>query len=107
MLACAILRKVSPAPFVPNSVCVMEQFDKATFAQVLLRMTIVPERRVEVRPDEDDAYRVDASPLWRMGKKLLGAYLPWRFRAGEPFHAGLPWKGMDLGLKVMSGLLAR
>jgi hypothetical protein len=37
---------------------------------------------------------------------LLGVYLPWRFNAGNPFHAGLPWKGMDVGLKVMSKVLA-
>jgi sulfide:quinone oxidoreductase len=36
----------------------------------------------------------------------MGVYLPWRFRHGNPFHAGLPWKGMELGLKVMSSLLA-
>ena len=28
------------------------------------------------------------------------------FNAGNPFHAGLPWKGMDAGLKVMSKVLA-
>jgi hypothetical protein len=28
-------------------------------------------------------------------------------RSGEPFHAGFAWDAMDLGLKVMSKLLAR
>ena len=51
-------------------------------------------------------YRVGSSPTWRLGKKLLGVYLPWRFGSGKPFHAGLPWRGMELGLKVMSQLLA-
>jgi NADH dehydrogenase FAD-containing subunit len=92
--------------FEPNSMCVMEQFDKATFAQVPLRVTGIPERPVEVRPDADGAYRVGSSLLWRPGKKLLGVYLPWRFNAGCPFHAGLPWKGMEAGLKVMSKVLA-
>ena len=92
--------------FEPNSMCVMEQFDKATFAQVPLRVTGNPDRPVEVRPDANGAYRVGSSILWRPGKKLLGVYLPWRFGAGNPFHAGLPWKGMEAGLKVMSKVLA-
>jgi sulfide:quinone oxidoreductase len=85
--------------------CVMEQFDKATFAQVPLRLTALPDRPIEVLAD-DPAYRVGSSAAWRLGKKLLGAYLPWRFRAGKPFHAGLPWAGMDAGLRVMSHVLA-
>ncbi len=92
--------------FEPTSMCVMEQFDKATFAQVPLRVTGVPEKPIEVRPGAAELYKVGSSPLWRLGKVLLGFYLPWRFRAGNPFHAGLPWKGMEVGLKVMSGLLA-
>lgn len=51
---------------------------------------------------EDDHYRVGVSPIWRTGKKVLGVYLPWWFGNGEPFHAGLAWEAMDLGLKVMS-----
>ena len=53
------------------------------------------------------AYRVGVSPAWRLGKKLLGVYLPYRFRAGRPFNAGAPWRAMDVGLKAMSTLLAR
>jgi NADH dehydrogenase FAD-containing subunit len=93
--------------FDPVSMCVMEEFDKATFAQVPLRVTGDPLRPVEVRPDADGAYRVGVSPVWRVGKKLLGLYLPFRFRAGRPFHAGAPWKAMETGLKVMSTTLAR
>ncbi len=44
--------------------------------------------------------------MWRLGKKILGLYLPMRFRAGEPFHAGAAWKMMEVGLKGMSGVLA-
>ena len=61
---------------------------------------------MEVRPDADGLYRVGSSPAWRVGRKLLDLYLPWRLRAGKPVHAGLPWKGMALGLKAMAGLLA-
>ena len=87
--------------------CVMEEYDKATFAQVPLVVTTDPDRPVAVRPGADGAYRVGVSPAWRAGKKLLGLYLPYRFRAGLPFHAGIPWRAMDLGLKGMSTLLAR
>jgi NADH dehydrogenase FAD-containing subunit len=93
--------------FDPVSMCVMEEFDRATFAQVPLRVTGDPDRPVEVRPDADGAYRVGVSPVWRLGKKMLGLYLPLRFRAGRPFHAGAPWKAMEIGLKGMSTTLAR
>jgi sulfide:quinone oxidoreductase len=46
------------------------------------------------------------SPLWRLGKKALGLYLPLRFRRGQPFHAGTAWQAMDLGLKGMARVLA-
>jgi sulfide:quinone oxidoreductase len=93
--------------FDPVSMCVMEEFDKATFAQVPLRVTGDPARPVEVRPDAGGAYRVGVSPVWRLGKKMLGLYLPLRFKSGRPFHAGAPWKAMEIGLKGMSTVLAR
>lgn len=103
----SVIRGTKPAlAFEPTSMCVMEQFDKATFAQVPLRLTGVPERPIEVRPEAAASYKVGSSPIWRLGKALLGVYLPWRFGAGNPFHAGLPWQGMELGLKVMAGLFA-
>jgi sulfide:quinone oxidoreductase len=92
--------------FDPVSMCVMEMFDKATFAQVPLRLTGDPARPVEVRPGADGDYKVGVSPLWRLGKKVLGIYLPMRFTAGEPFHAGTAWQLMDVGLKGMAGVLA-
>lgn len=94
------------ATFDPVSMCVMEQFDKATFAQVPLRLTGDPARPVEVHPDRQDLYKVGVSPLWRLGKKLLGVYLPMRFRVGDPFHTGTAWQAMDVGLHAMSGVLA-
>ncbi len=93
--------------FDPVSMCVMEQFDKATFAQVPLQLTGDPARPIEVRPDADGAYRVGSSVAWRAGKKMLGMSVPWRFRNGLPFHAGAFWRGMDTGLKAMSGTLAK
>ena len=53
----------------------------------------MPDKPVEVRPDAGDDYKV-------------GVYLPMRVRAGEPFHAGMAWQLMDVGLKGMSGVLA-
>jgi NADH dehydrogenase FAD-containing subunit len=94
------------AAFDPISMCVMEMLDKATFAQVPLRVTGDPEHPVEVRPGAGDDYKVGVSPLWRVGKKVLGFYLPMRFSAGEPFHAGAAWQLMDVGLKGMAGALA-
>jgi sulfide:quinone oxidoreductase len=92
--------------FDPVSMCIMEMFDKATFAQVPLRLTGDPTRPVEVRPDADGLYKVGVSPIWRLGKKMLGAVVPMRFHAGEPFHAGTAWQLMDVGLKGMKGVLA-
>jgi NADH dehydrogenase FAD-containing subunit len=93
--------------FEPVSMCVMEEFDKATFAQVPLELTGDPEHPVTVSADADGAYRVGVSPLWRLGKKMLGLYLPLRFRNGLPFHEGAPWRAMEVGLKGMSTALAR
>jgi sulfide:quinone oxidoreductase len=45
-------------------------------------------------------YRIGSSPIWRLGKLALGTYLPWRFKAGNPFYSGLPWKGMEASLKA-------
>ena len=93
-------------PFDSVSMCVMEMFDKATFAQVPVEATGDPERPVRVRPDADGDYKVGTSPAWRLGKKMLGFSVPMRFAAGEPFHAGKAWQAMDVGLKAMSGVLA-
>jgi NADH dehydrogenase FAD-containing subunit len=93
-------------PFDPISMCIMEMFDKATFAQVPLELTGDPDRPVAVRPDADGDYKVGTGTTWRLGKKMLGATVPMRFHAGEPFHAGLAWQMMEVGLKGMSGVLA-
>jgi sulfide:quinone oxidoreductase len=106
-LAAELLGREPKLDFDPVSMCVMEQFDKATFAQVPLRLTGDPEKPIEVRPDADGEYRVGSSKLWRVGKKMLGYSVPWRFSRGEPFHGGAFWRGMDLGLRAMSGVLAK
>jgi len=93
-------------PFDSVSMCIMEMFDKATFAQVPVELTGDPARPVRVRPDADGDYKVGTSPVWRLGKKMLGFAVPMRFAAGEPFHAGKAWQAMDVGIKAMSGMLA-
>jgi hypothetical protein len=94
-------------PFDSVSMCIMEMFDKATFAQVPVEVTGDDARAVRVRPDADGDYRVGTSPVWRLGKKVLGYSVPMRFGAGDPFHAGRMWQAMDLGIRAMSGVLAR
>jgi len=93
-------------PFDSVSMCIMEMFDKATFAQVPVELTGDPDRPVRVRPDADGDYKVGTSPVWRLGKKMLGFSVPMRFSAGEPFHAGKAWQAMDVGIKTMSSMLA-
>ncbi len=97
-----ILGETPSATFDPVSMCIMEQFNKATFAQVPLRLTGDPAHPVTVREDAMDQYRVGYGSLWRIGKKMLGAAIPERFSAGQPFHAGPTWAVMEAGLKVMT-----
>jgi sulfide:quinone oxidoreductase len=105
-IAADILGAEPETSFDPVSMCIMEQFDKATFAKVPLRLTGDPAHPIEVRPDADGDYRVGSSKVWRMGKKMLGTSVPWRFRHGRPFHGGAFWSGMDVGLRTMSGLFS-
>lgn len=106
-LAAELLGGEPELDFDPVSMCVMEQFDKATFAQVPLRLTGDPAHPIEVRPDANGDYPVGSSKAWRAGKKMLGRSVPWRFGRGEPFHGGAFWRGMDLGLRAMSSVLAK
>lgn len=106
-IAAEVLGRKPEVDFVPMSMCVMEQFDKAVFAQVPLRYTGDAQRPVEVDVADTDHYKVGVSPLWRVGKSALGFYLPWRFGGGKPFHSGFAWNMMDLGLKAMSSVMAK
>ena len=97
-----ILGEETKAAFDPVSMCIMEQFDKATFAQVPLRLTGNPDAPVAVREDAAELYRVGSGLVWRAAKKMLGAAIPMRFTAGQPFHAGATWAVMDAGVGVMA-----
>jgi sulfide:quinone oxidoreductase len=99
--------KLPGVRYAPMSMCVMEELNCATFAQVPLKYTGDEARSVGVDTEDTEHYKVGVSPIWRVGKKVLGLYLPWRFGNGEPFHAGFAWEAMDLELKVMSKVLAR
>ncbi|HZO69124.1 MAG TPA: FAD-dependent oxidoreductase [Kribbellaceae bacterium] len=97
---------VETRDFEPTSMCVMEMFDTATFAQVPLATTGDPAGPVRVADDAGSRYRVGVSPVWQLGKKTLGLYLPWQFKAGRPFHGGRAWSAMELALRGMSAALA-
>lgn len=105
-IAADVLGRKATVDFAPMSMCVMEQFDKAVFAQVPLRYTGDPQKPVAVDVADTEHYKVGISPLWRLGKSALGFYLPWRFGSGKPFHAGFAWDVMDLGLKAMARVMA-
>ena len=106
-LAAEIAGEKPEVNFEPMSMCVMEELNKATFAQVPLKYTDDPTKPIAVDTEDTENYKVGVSPIWRVGKMAIGLYLPWRFGSGKPFHAGLAWDAMDLGLKVMSKLLAK
>ncbi len=106
-IAADVLGRKPEVDFHPMSMCVMEQFDKAVFAQVPLKYTGEAQRPVEVDVEDVDHYKVGVSPLWRVGKSALGFYLPWRFGSGKPFHSGFAWNMMDLGLQAMSHTMAK
>jgi hypothetical protein len=106
-IAGAVLREGPRTVFDPVPMYVMEGLDSATFAQVPLGLTGAADRPVAPGADREREYRVGVSPAWRLGKKALGIYLPWRFRAGKPIHAGAAWSVMDAGFKAMSSAMAQ
>jgi sulfide:quinone oxidoreductase len=106
-LSAQVLGTVPQVDFEPSSMYLMEGLDRATFVQVPLRLTGMPGKPVEVSTEDEDAYRVGSSRVWRLGKLAMGVYLPSRFKAGNPFHAGAPWKGLEAGVKLMAGLMPR
>lgn len=106
-IAAEVLGHKPTVNFEPMSMCVMEELNKATFAQVPLKYTDDPDKPIAVDTSDKAHYKVGVSPLWRAGKAVLGLYLPWRFGHGKPFHAGFAWDAMDMGLKVMAKVMAK
>lgn len=87
--------------FEPVSKFVLEGADDGLFAQT--PFSLRHGLHVDV---ESPHYRTGRSPLWRMGKKMLGTMVPWRFSQGEPFNAGLSSAGLELGVKLLTGVMA-
>lgn len=106
-LSARILGTEPRLEFEPVSMCIMEQYDKATFAQVPLRLTGNPDFPVEVDPDQLENYKVGSGRIWQVGKKMLGAAIPYSYRHGKPFHAGATWATMEAGLDVMKSVFAK
>jgi NADH dehydrogenase FAD-containing subunit len=69
-------------------------------------MPAMPALSAALLPNMWDHYNVGTSPVWRPGKMALGIYLPWRFKAGNPFYSGAPWKGLEGGLRPVPGAQA-
>jgi sulfide:quinone oxidoreductase len=87
--------------FEPVSKFVMEEFDTGLYAQA----PFATEGGLHVEVDSP-AYKAGASPLWRIGKRMLGTAVPRRFSHGEPFNAGLPSVGLDMSVKVLASMAA-
>src|SRR5690242_4713425 len=86
------------------------------------QVTDEPGRPVEASANADDPYKLGSSSISvpshlsgrvpsgclrpaRLGKMALGLYLPWRFKASNPFHSDVPWKGMeDEGTQMVPAL---
>lgn len=100
----AIERTTPWFTFEPMARVVMEQLDTATFAQAPFAAGPT-EGSFEIDV-EDPRYRVGTTPAWRLGKKIIASYLPWRFRAGEPVHAGIPWEGVGAGIEAATKVLS-
>jgi NADH dehydrogenase FAD-containing subunit len=94
-----VLGEQPMAAFDPVSMCIMEQFDKATFAQVPLRVTDNPECRL---------LSGSAPPScigWARGPSGGWPRSCWEppFRSGSPrgtVPAGPTWTAMEAGVKV-------
>lgn len=87
----------APRRFDPVGLFVLDMLDAAVFAQTPLAQTGEPAR---------GGHRVGVSPIWHLGKKTLGAYLPQQFRAGRPVHGGLHQEAVSLGLQGLSKTLS-
>jgi sulfide:quinone oxidoreductase len=90
----------------PRTLWLMDQLDTASFAQVPLRDDGEPVGELGVTSDAL-GYRVGTSALWRLAKRFVGAYVPWRYRHGLPCHGSPSGSVVNAALRVMAGTLAR
>ncbi len=87
--------------FEPMSMMVLEQLNRATFAQVPLKLGLAADADID-----SPHYRVGTTPFWRAGKATIGNLVMRRFREGKPLHSGLRWLGMDAARRLMAQALA-
>ena len=96
-LSARALARSQRSPSSQSSMCVMEQFDKATFAQVPLRLTGVPEKPIEVDPAA--TRRLQGGVLRGVAAGEEGAWLlpAVPVRARQPFPRWHPLEGDGAG----------
>ena len=84
------------------------QLDGTTFSPVASRLAGSEQSAREAGDNAPEVYRRGPASAhnWRLSKLALSAYLPWRFKYGNPFHTGAPWKGVEANLSSISELLA-
>jgi sulfide:quinone oxidoreductase len=111
-LTAQILGKAPVVNFDPVGMPVIEELAQATFTRAhLSELSMKAPKLAEVHRNPESLYRVGSSLVSvlrpsRFGKMALGFYLPWRFKSGNPFYAGAPWKGLEANLRLASGALA-
>lgn len=97
-LAARVLGTSPEFTYDPASPWVLAQYDRAAFAMVPLR---------DADADAATPLRgVEASRGWRFVRKMLGLYVPWRFRHGRPVHAGMVWRSLQFSLKAVTASLS-
>ena len=93
-IAADVLGKTAEVDFTPMSMCVMEQFDNAVFAQVPLKYTNDADKPVAVDVDDTDHYKVGVSPLWASARARWAFTSPGGSAAANrftPASPGTPW----------------
>ena len=97
-LSAHLLKRPARVHFKPTTIVMLDTLDHAAFVRVPLTN--------QGKASRTQRYRMGVSPTWRMSKHMLGVYVPWRVKAGKPFSAGLPYRGMSFGLKTLTGLFS-
>lgn len=98
----ARLLGVEPAfRFGPPDAYLLQELDHSAFAQASLIGRAAGRTALgDLNRNPEGLHRLGSSPIWQLGRLALGTYLPWRFKSWNPFHEHVPWKGMELGLKI-------
>jgi sulfide:quinone oxidoreductase len=105
-IAAGLLGEPLPEAFDPKAVCILDQLDRAAFAQAPLHFPPAENPDAVVVADDDGEYRVGEAPMLRIGRRTVGTLLPRRFAAGKPAHTGLTGLIFETGRKVLSRTVA-